>query len=108
MKKLLFLTVFAVLVGATLAQASFTAGPTSPVAASRPGAAVVGGKAYVMGGETAKAYSNQIHIFDFAANTWSTSAATMPTGLSNICVTSYDNKIYVVGGYTGATGSNTL
>jgi len=102
MKRALVVSVLFVLVCAVAAQAAFTVGANAPLATSRPGAVVVDGKAYLVGGEySGKALSNQIHIYDFAAATWSTSTATMPVGLSNICVATDREKIFVVGGYNG-------
>lgn len=98
------------------------------VARSRPAAAVVKGKVYVIGGEsplfsaevqeasgnsafsedwTAQAWETTLEQYNPVTNTWATKAQ-KPTGVSNVSAAVIKNKIYVPGGYDGSTALSIL
>ncbi|HEV2548718.1 MAG TPA: kelch repeat-containing protein [Stellaceae bacterium] len=73
-----------------------------PEAMDEVGGAAVGGKVYVIGGQTKDAdHSPLVAEYDPASNRWRSRAA-MPEGLSHPGVTALDGKIYVMGGFLAA------
>jgi N-acetylneuraminic acid mutarotase len=73
-----------------------------PEAMDEIGGAAVGGKLYVIGGQTAHDdHSPLVAEYDPAANIWRSRAA-LPEGLSHPGVTALDGKIYVFGGFLAA------
>lgn len=73
-----------------------------PEAMDEIGGAAVGGKLYVIGGQTQRDdHSPLVAEYDPAANSWRR-AAPMPEGLSHPGVTALDGKIYVLGGFLAA------
>jgi N-acetylneuraminic acid mutarotase len=71
------------------------------VARSRPAAAAVNDRVYVIGGEgSAGSYERTTEEYNPADNTWATKAL-KPTGVSNIGAGVINDKIYVPGGYKG-------
>jgi N-acetylneuraminic acid mutarotase len=73
-----------------------------PQAMDEVGAAAVGGKIYVIGGQTERDdHAPLVMEYDPAANRWQSRAA-LPEGLSHPGVTALDGKIYVLGGFLAA------
>lgn len=71
-----------------------------PTSRAGPGAAVVDGKIYAIGGEVrGGAILGTNEMYDPTTNTW-TSKASMPTPRTDIGITVYKNKIYCIGGAT--------
>jgi hypothetical protein len=83
---------------------------TLPLEVSRPGAAVVDGTLYVIGGEsTGGTRLGQVQIYDPDVDMWdNVSAPVMPTPVSNLCAVALDGNIYVSGGWTGAVVETAL
>jgi len=68
----------------------------------RPAGAVVSGKFYVIGGESAGgARFGYVQEYDPITETWANTNATMPIPASNICAAVYGTDIYIPGGYDG-------
>lgn len=78
---------------------SWSTRPRMGLARSELGAAVIGGKAYVVGGlnEGGIAYT-ALEVYDPATDTWTT-APSMPEGRHHAGVAAVDGKLYVLGGY---------
>jgi N-acetylneuraminic acid mutarotase len=78
-----------------------------PKAISYPAVAVVGGKAYVMGGSMGGKAQSNLMAYDFATNTWTTKGLASLTlgrgfGQGNAAPV-MDGKIYLVGEWIGTT-----
>jgi N-acetylneuraminic acid mutarotase len=75
-----------------------------PTTRQDAGAAVIGGKLYVVGGQTQDngGWSNVLEVYDPVADSWATKAA-MPTARRGLAVAALDGKLYAMGG-EGATG----
>jgi len=82
--------------------------PINGVGRSRPAAAAVNGKIYLIGGETSGGMANTVDEYDPKFNTWTTQTGLMPTPASNICAAVIGTDIYVPGGWTGTVYLNTL
>lgn len=78
--------------------------PINGVGRSRPAAAAVNGKIYLIGGEiTADPFrANTVDEYDPKFNSWTTQTGLMPTPASNICAAVIGTDIYIPGGYNGA------
>ena len=91
---------------------TWTHGPSMDVPRDDPGAAVINGQLYVMGGRYEKsqksvviALENTMEMYDPATGTW-TDEPDMPTARRNFSVGTVNNMIQVVGGeITGALGT---
>ena len=76
--------------------------PDLPVAVSRPGAAVVGDRLYLIGGSTESGERTAaVQIYDFNAGQWSR-GADLPVAREG-AVMAWEGKIYAPGGYDGIT-----
>lgn len=85
--------------------------PINGVGRSRPAAAAVNGKIYLIGGEISgdPFRANTVDEYDPKFNTWTTQTGLMPTPASNICAAVIGTDIYVAGGYDATSGYlNTL
>nr|WP_305788668.1 S8 family serine peptidase [Actinoplanes lichenis] len=81
------------------ADGAWTALPDLPSVRSKPVAAAVDGKLYVLGGwGTGGTPVATVDVFDPAAGSWSTLAATNPKATSAAGSAVVDGKIYLVGG----------
>jgi len=70
-----------------------------PVAMDEVGVAAVGGRVYVVGGQTRDdPHAALTWEYDPATNAWR-ARAPMPQGLSHPAVTALDGKVYVFGGF---------
>lgn len=76
----------------------------NPTPAASAGVAVWNGKLYAYGGQTASGYTNQLRIYDPAANSW-TAAAPLPEAKTTYGA-AVNGKIYAFGGYNGVVNSN--
>ena len=77
--------------------------PINGLGRSRPAAAAVNGKIYLIGGEISGGVANTVDKYNPITNTWTVQTGLMPTPASNICAAAIGTDIYVVGG-----GLNTL
>ena len=68
-----------------------------PTARMNAGAAVLGGKLFVVGGHGGTAYLNTVEVYDPVANAW-TSRTAMPTARAALGVGSVSGWLYAVGG----------
>jgi thiol-disulfide isomerase/thioredoxin len=74
--------------------------PKLPLAVARPGAAVVSGRLFVIGGSLEDGTrTGAVQIYDFAKGEWSR-GADMPVAREGV-VMEHDGKIYAPGGYNG-------
>lgn len=89
---------------------SWTSLTAAPTIRSRPGGAWIGANFFLVGGETTGgARVATVDIYNNTTGLWSSSAAAMPTPVSNIfgSTCSIGSKIYVFGGYSAlAAGTN--
>jgi N-acetylneuraminic acid mutarotase len=70
-----------------------------PIGRSSHGMAELNGKLYVAGGMLPRAGdATELWAFDPESNTWDASLAHLPTQRDHVIVTSYDGKLYVIGG----------
>ena len=79
--------------------------PAAGTGLSRPGGAWIGGKFFLVGGETTGGARNAFaNRFDGPSMTWTVSPFPMPDPVSNIfgSTCAIGSKIYVVGGYTAS------
>jgi N-acetylneuraminic acid mutarotase len=90
------------------AAGTWTAKASLPVPIARAGATALGGKLYVVGGQTGvDTVENATQVYDAATNTWST-VADLPTARFGLGVASLAGAIYALGGNTGTTAVNTV
>jgi N-acetylneuraminic acid mutarotase len=73
--------------------------PINGAGRSRPAAAAVGEKLYVVGGEIPAGRANTVEEYDRSTGIWTTQAGLMPTPASNICAAVIGTDIYIPGGY---------
>ncbi|GEM_PF-2456579 len=74
--------------------------PINGTGRSRPAAASVGGKVYLLGGELESALrADKVERYDPATMTWETLPELMPIPASNICAGVIGTDIYIPGGY---------
>ncbi len=78
--------------------ATDTALPTSLLDA---GGTAIGSTMYVVAGKNATSHVNSLYGFNSTSHTWSTLAPKPGTPVENPSVSSYNGKLYVVGGSTG-------
>jgi uncharacterized repeat protein (TIGR01451 family) len=76
--------------------------PINGLGRSRPAAAGVNGKVYVIGGEISGGRADTVEEFDPATGIWTTKAGLMPTPASNVCAAAIGSDIYIPGGYDAA------
>ena len=83
---------------------AWTVLPDAPTPRDHVQAAVVGDRLYVVGGRDGSLASSVtiVDVYDFAAGTWSTLAATMPTPRSASAVAVLGTEILVMGGESNA------
>jgi DNA-binding CsgD family transcriptional regulator len=75
--------------------------PEKPTPVTEVGAAVVGGKIYIPGGQTASGeVSSQLEIFDPNQNRWE-SGQPLPIDVSAYALASFEGKLYLFGGWDG-------
>ena len=90
------------------ATGSWTAKASLPVPIARAGATALGGKLYVVGGQTGvSTVENATQVYDPATNTW-TLLADVPTARFSAGVASLGGAIYAVGGQNGTSAVNTV
>lgn len=84
--------------------------PINGVPRSRPAAATVDGKIYLIGGEiSGNGRANTVDEYDPRSNTWTVQAGLMPIPASNICAAVIGTDIYIPGGYDASNAYlNTL
>jgi Kelch motif/Galactose oxidase, central domain len=91
-----------------LAGGVWTALPPMPESRAAGGAAVIGGKLYVVGGVTttagARSLARQTLVYDIARRTWS--LAPGPTRREHLGVTALNGRLYAVGGRTAGFDTN--
>jgi len=77
-----------------------------PTAVSGAGAAVLGGKVYVPGGQQANnSLSNKLEVYDPRTDRWEEKAS-LPTPLVNYGIASYEGRLYLFGGWDGMNNSD--
>ncbi|MDY0152619.1 MAG: LuxR C-terminal-related transcriptional regulator, partial [Candidatus Cloacimonas sp.] len=77
-----------------------------PTAVSGAGAAVLGGKVYVPGGQQANnSLSNKLEVYDPRSDRWEEKAS-LPTPLANYGIASYEGRLYLFGGWDGMKNSD--
>ncbi|MBI2935263.1 MAG: hypothetical protein HYY31_00400 [Chloroflexi bacterium] len=82
--------------------------PAPPNFHESPGAAVIGGKLYVVGGRDASETPTAVlDVYDPVANSWATGAP-MPTARRLLAAGVLDGKLYAVGGLSGAGPLDTV
>lgn len=82
---------------------------STPQAVSRPAGAEVGGKFYIIGGESSgPTFLGQVQVYDPATGTWNNSLPTMPTPGSNVCAAVIGSDIYLPAGSNASGAFNTL
>ena len=73
-----------------------------PTARMHAAAAELGGKIYVMGGQTSTAPGGELdtlEVYDIVADTWQQIADPMPFAVAKAATAAFDGKIYIAGGY---------
>ena len=78
---------------------SVSAGTPIPTGRRAAGSTIVDGKIYVAGGQTDAGYTSNFEVYDVATNSWSSLSPILVATETEL--TSYNNKIYMVGGYNG-------
>ena len=71
-----------------------------PTPRSRLAAVGIGRQVYVIGGETATSYANNVDIYDPASGAWQSGSA-KPTRAAHLSIAAIGAKIYAPGGYNG-------
>jgi DNA-binding CsgD family transcriptional regulator/N-acetylneuraminic acid mutarotase len=80
---------------------SWTTLQPKPTAVKAAGAAVLGGKVYVPGGQQAdNSLSNKLEVYDPLTDQWETKAS-LPIPLANYGIASYEGNLYLFGGWDG-------
>lgn len=77
---------------------TFASRAPMPTGQSETGAATLGNKIYVMGG-----YQYVHYVYDPVANSWSTTAAPLTPTFSDPAVFSFNDEVWVIGGYDNWT-----
>lgn len=77
-----------------------------PVATSHMGAASVGTKIYLFGGNAQGYATDAIYIFDTETNTISTADARLPWGMTSVAAAAVGRKVYLFGGYYSAISAH--
>jgi uncharacterized repeat protein (TIGR03803 family) len=85
---------------------SWGAGTVMPIGVQWPMSGTIGGKIYVVGGDTATAAIANNQIYNPTTNTWSTGTA-LPTAMAQGATAVVNNVLYVFGGSANGGGTVT-
>lgn len=90
----------------SLASNSWATLQSKPTAVYAAGAAVLGGKVYVPGGQEAdKGPSMKLEVYDPRTNHWEEKAP-LPTPLAKYGIAAYEGSLYLFGGWDGTKDTN--
>lgn len=85
---------------------SWTTLQPKPTAVKEAGAAILGGKVYVPGGQQAdNRLSDKLEVYDPRTNQWEKKAS-LPIPLANYGIASYEGNLYLFGGWNGKNVTN--